>query len=82
MFSNHVGSSTGVVKRGLHHNTSSVFNALLQRMPGNIEAIDTMIDKNLKDTIVENRKRLVPIVDTIKLCGRLGLPLRGHRSSL
>ena len=27
----------------------------------------------------ENREKLVPIIDTIKLCGRLGLPLVGHR---
>ena len=29
--------------------------------------------------IVENRKKLIPVIDTIKLCGRLGLSLRGHR---
>ena len=29
--------------------------------------------------IVENRKKLIPVTDTIKLCGRLGLSLRGHR---
>ena len=38
-----------------------------------------MVDEHAKKTIFENRKKLVPIVDTIKLCGRLGLPLRGHR---
>ena len=30
---------------------------------------------------VENRKKPEPIVDTIKLCGRLGLSFRGHRDN-
>ncbi|XP_047144574.1 zinc finger MYM-type protein 1-like [Hydra vulgaris] len=29
--------------------------------------------------VYENRERLKPIIKTIKFCGRLGLPLRGHR---
>ena len=46
-----------------------------------MQPIDVMIDTNLRKTIAENRKKLVPIVHTIILCGRLGLPLRGHRDS-
>ena len=32
-----------------------------------------MLDINLKSCIQENREKLSPISDTIKLCGRLGL---------
>ena len=32
-----------------------------------------------QQTASENRERLVPIIKTIILCGRLGIPLRGHR---
>ena len=38
-----------------------------------------MVDMNLKSRIQQNREKLSPIVYTIKLCGHLGLPLRGHR---
>ena len=34
-----------------------------------------------KAKILENRKRIIPIIDTIKLCGRLALPLRGHKDN-
>ena len=37
-----------------------------------------MLDKNLKSRIQKNREKLSPIVGTIKLCGHLGVPLRGH----
>lgn len=32
-----------------------------------------------KKQIVENRKKLVPIIETVLFCGRQGLALRGHR---
>ena len=38
-----------------------------------------MVNEHAQQVILENRRKLVPIVDTIKLCGRLGLSLRGHR---
>lgn len=31
--------------------------------------------------VQQNRKRLVPIIDCILLCGREEIPLRGHRDS-
>ncbi|XP_050066331.1 52 kDa repressor of the inhibitor of the protein kinase-like [Aphis gossypii] len=44
------------------------------KQPSVIERIDT--DKLAK--IKENRKRLVPIIQCILLCGREEIPLRGH----
>ena len=38
-----------------------------------------MLIINLNSRIQENREKLSPIVDTIKLCGHLGLPSMGHR---
>ena len=43
------------------------------------QPINVMLDINLKSRIRENREKLSPIVVIIKLCGQLGLPLRGHR---
>ena len=48
-------------------------------MSGKTQPINVMIDTNLKQKISENRKKLIPVVEIIILCGRLGLPLRGHR---
>ena len=41
--------------------------------------MDVLLNKKLNEKIQENRNKLVPIIDTIKLCGRLGISLRGHR---
>ena len=43
------------------------------------QELDLLMDEHAKQTIKANRAKLAPIVDTIKLCGRLGLPLWGHR---
>ena len=66
-FNDHIGVQTGAVKRNLHHSTSVIHNLYLMHISGNVQPIE------------ENRKKLVPIVDTIKLCGHLGLPLCGHQ---
>ena len=64
---------------GLHRDTYAIYLSHLKIMSGENQPIDVMVDTNLRKQISENRKKLIPIVDTIRLCGRLGLPLRGHR---
>ena len=44
---------------------------------GVTQPINVIPDINLKSRIKENREKLSPIVDTMYLCGHLGLP-RGH----
>ena len=39
------------------------------------------INQQQKQTILENRRKIIPIIETIILCGRQGIPLRGHRDS-
>ncbi|KAL4153397.1 hypothetical protein QTP88_001230 [Uroleucon formosanum] len=46
-----------------------------------VEPIDIQIDSGIKRKIIENRKNLIPIIETIIFCGRLNLSLRGHRDS-
>ncbi|XP_022164655.1 52 kDa repressor of the inhibitor of the protein kinase-like [Myzus persicae] len=43
--------------------------------------VDNNVQKNLFfDALdIENRKKLIPIINTIFLCGRQNFPLRGHR---
>ena len=77
-FKRHAGVGTGI-KTGLHQSTTTLFTSFLASMSGKIQPIDVMVDTNMRNAIAENRKKLIPIIDTIKLCGRLCLPLRGHR---
>ncbi|XP_025405672.1 zinc finger MYM-type protein 1-like, partial [Sipha flava] len=46
-----------------------------------VEPIDIQIDSGIKRKIIENRKNLIPIIETIIFCGRQNLSLRGHRDS-
>ena len=38
--------------------------------------------KNYQANVQKNRNALAHIVDTIKLCSRQNLPLKGHRDSV
>src|SRR6218665_1461463 len=49
----------------------------LSQTPG-INIVNKLDDTYLQQ-VIGNRKRLVPILKTIILCGRLGIALRGHR---
>lgn len=42
-------------------------------------SVDSMLISKRQVEIVENRKRLIPIIKTIVLCGQNNIPLRGHR---
>ena len=42
-------------------------------------SIVNQLDDVHKQQVLENRQRLVPILKTIILCGRLGIAMRGHR---
>lgn len=46
---------------------------------GNIVAIDKQLNRAEHEERLNNRKKLVPIIKTIILCGKQGLALRGHR---
>ncbi|KAL4132403.1 hypothetical protein QTP88_009557 [Uroleucon formosanum] len=46
-----------------------------------VEPIDIQIDSGIKRKIIENRKNLIPIIETIIFCGRQNLSLRGHRDT-
>lgn len=52
---------------------------LVSLLGGNLKPINEVINEAFSKTKEINRKKLTSIVDTIKLCGRLNLPLRGHR---
>jgi hypothetical protein len=44
-------------------------------------SINLLLDQSLKDQISFNRKLIIPVIETIILCGRQGLAIRGHNDS-
>ena len=51
----------------------------MAHLKGSGEEIEVMLTKNSDKEVQKNRNKLKPIVDTVILLGRLGLPFRGHR---
>lgn len=43
------------------------------------KSVVVKLNLNVQKQIEENRKKLIPIINTIFLCGRQNFPLRGHR---
>ncbi len=77
-FKRHAGCGTGG-EMGLHASTFPILASLLAQMSGAAQPIEVIVDANLKKQVEENRRKLAPIIDSVPFCGRLGLPLRGHR---
>lgn len=50
----------------------------LRRSSGG-NSVDKVLYKSSELNIQRNRQRLTPIIKTILFCGRMGLPLRGHK---
>lgn len=64
---------------GLHASTFPIHQALLSQISGAAQPINLILDANLRKEVANNRQKLVPIVDTVILCARGGISLRGHR---
>ena len=64
---------------GLHASTFPMLTALLAQMSGATQPIEVILDVNVKRKMEENRDKLASITNAVLHCGRLGLPLRGHR---
>ena len=65
--------------RSLHNDTSALLYSVQEKMKRNLEDVDEMLDRQFKFEVIENRKILRSIIDTIIFLGRQGLDLGGHR---
>lgn len=65
-------------KLGVHKLSSLKFEHFVSTMKSKSESIDVKLDTIAKKEIQTNRSFLRPIIDSIKFCGRQGIPLRGH----
>ena len=54
----------------------------LKVMTNQQPSIQASLQKSMADQIALNRKKLISIVETIVLCGRQNISLRGHRDSV
>lgn len=77
-FKKHAGHGTGA-EMGLHASTFPILQALLSQISGAAQPINLILDANLRKEVANNRQKLAPIVDTVILCARGGISLRGHR---
>ena len=62
-FKKHIGKSDS--SQSLHNHTLSVFTSFQQQVLGKAQPINIVIDENRRKKIAENKKKLIPIVDTI-----------------
>ena len=68
-------------ERGYHKDAVTDCDAFVALMRGKRESIDIQLRKGARDTIMNNRKKFHSIIETIVLCGRQNIALRGHRDS-
>ena len=65
-----------------YHNTAVVkMDAFIRMMSGQQANIRVQLDDAAKQVVASTRKKLHSIIETIVLCGRQNIPLRGHRDS-
>ena len=65
-----------------YHKDAVVFcDSFVQQLSGKQESVVVQLRRDLSHCIQTNRQRLHSIVETIILCGRQSIPLRGHRDS-
>ena len=64
---------------GLHSFCQNAFGKFLESYSGKSKSIDVIVNDIVKQQVSENRAVINSLVDTVILCGHLGLPLRGHR---
>ena len=68
-------------ERQYHKDAVVTCDAFIEMMSGRRESVAIQLREGLRDTIQKNRQKLHSIVETIVLCGRQNIALRGHRDS-
>lgn len=62
-----------------YHKDAFVDLQSFQLVIKNKQDLISELDKNYKDTKIQNRKKLQPIIRTVLFCARQGVALRGHQ---
>ncbi|XP_057306732.1 uncharacterized protein LOC130644950 [Hydractinia symbiolongicarpus] len=69
-------------KSALHKDTSSILTSLRTNQSGTTKKINELVSTMYSKKVEANRIFLAAIIDTVILCGRLCISLRGHRDNL
>ena len=67
--------------REYHKDAVAACDVFVGVRSGRRESVAAQLSQELRDTILKNRQTLRSIVETIILCGRQSIALRGHRDS-
>ena len=68
-------------KAGMFSHSKILYNSFLDQYEGRQVTVNKMVDSSYKTNVKKAREAIAPIVDTVKLCGRQNIPLRGHRNN-
>ena len=69
------------VPTGAHKKSQILLTRLLDEYRGKEVPINKVFDSIRKENIKKAREAITSIVNTLKLCGRQNIPLRGHKDS-
>ena len=48
---------------------------------GKQDSVVVQLNHQAKQQILDNRRKITPIIETVIVCGRQGIPSRGHQDS-
>lgn len=75
----HFSGTSGSSARKYHLQAVETAQSFKAMMENRILPIDQQLSTIRKQVVAENRKKLKSIAETVVLCGRQGIALRGHR---
>ena len=70
-----------MLQRGHTKKSQILLIRFLDECRGKEVPINKVFDSTHKENIKKAREAITPILDTLKLCGRHNIPLRGHKDS-
>ena len=68
-------------EHGVHNKCMFGYDQLLSRLKGKNVSIEVSVNSLSNEKVLNNRTIILAVTDAIKLCGRLGIALRGHRDA-
>ena len=72
-------SKTGV--KSIHASSMLNYQTLIKQMEGKEEKMEDIADSTTRQRIAENRRKLMPILKTVVLCGQQNIAIRAHRDN-
>ena len=71
--------ATEYAKNEYHRNAMAMMAEFLERYESPSQAVDAVLDSQVRKTIETNQKVIESLLRIVILCGKQGLAIRGHR---